>query len=55
MLAVRVCVLLQLPYFMMDAGIVPMLVPPRPWVSVTEGGYLLTPGGGLGRGVCACV
>lgn len=29
----------------MDAGIVPMLVPPQPWVSVTEGGYLLTPGG----------
>lgn len=35
---------LQLPYFVMDAGIVPMLVPPQPWVSVTEGGYLLTPG-----------
>ena len=28
----------------MEADIVPMVVPPRPWVSVTDGGYLLTPG-----------
>ena len=29
--------------FKMESSELPMLVPPRPWSSVTEGGYLVTP------------
>ena len=29
--------------FRMESFELPMLVPPRPWTEVTEGGYLLTP------------
>lgn len=33
------------PSFKMPALELPMVVPPRPWTSVTEGGYLISPGG----------
>ena len=30
--------------FPMDVVELPMVVPPTPWTSVTEGGFLVTPG-----------
>ena len=34
----------EAPSFKMPARELPMLVPPRPWTGVTEGGYLVSPG-----------
>ncbi len=42
------------PSFKMPALELPMLVPPRPWTSVTEGGYLVSPGKTEGY-TCVCV